>query len=42
MVESGATLVSVHGLFIVAASLAAEHGPAGFSSCSSQALEHRL
>ena len=41
----GATLVEVHGLLTVVAYLVAEQGavgPAGFSSCGSWALEHRL
>ena len=51
-VSGDSSLVAVHGLLIVVASLVAEHGllgmwtsvvvAHGFSSCSSQALEHRL
>ena len=41
----GYSLVVVHGLLIAVASLVVEHGALGqegFSSCGSQALEHRL
>ena len=35
----GYTIVGVCGLLLVVASLVAEHGLVGFSSCGSQALE---
>ena len=41
----GFYLAAVHGLLTAAASLVVEHwalGQAGFSSCGSPALEHRL
>ena len=38
----GFSLVVVRGLLTVAASIVVEHGPVGFSSCGSQALEHSL
>ena len=36
----GYSLVVVHGLLILVASLVAEHRLKGFSCCGSQALEH--
>ena len=44
LASRGYSLVAVHGLLIAVASLAAEHRFQGldFSSCGSQALEHRL
>ena len=38
----GFCLVVVHGPPIVAAALAVEHRPVGFSGCGSRALEHSL
>ena len=40
--KRGLLLVAVRGLLIAVASLVAEHGSLGFSSCGLQALECRL